>query len=152
VLAVRIESHLPSIAARWSGPKPDLLCCSPVTRVRSSLRTLAAVVVAITIALAAAACTTSGGPPKPTNPALADGWQVFKDNCASCHGTSGEGGAGPKLAGTVVADFPNIGDQITVIENGKGGGAMPAWKGRLTSQQIEDVARYTRQCLGHPSC
>ena len=42
-----------------------------------------------------------------------------------------------------MADFPNIGDQIVVIENGKGGGAMPKWKGRLTTQQIHDVAEYT---------
>ena len=55
---------------------------------------------------------------------------------------------GPKLAGTVVADFPNIGDQITIIENGKGGGAMPAWKGTLSRAEIQAVAEYTRQCLG----
>jgi mono/diheme cytochrome c family protein len=108
-------------------------------------------VVAMTVGLVACTSDEAAGP-KPSDPNLAVGWQVYKDRCASCHGSQGGGGAGPKLAGTVVADFPNIGDQITVIENGKGGGAMPAWKGTLTDAQIEAVAQYTRKCLGKESC
>jgi len=30
---------------------------------------------------------------------LGHGKQVFAQNCAACHGTSGEGGAGPSLKG-----------------------------------------------------
>ena len=109
-------------------------------------------VAGLVLAVGVVACTSGEAPPKPSNPQLADGWQVFKDHCATCHGTSGGGGAGPKLAGRVVEDYPNIGDQVTVIEDGKGGGIMPAWKGQLTTQQIEDVARYTRECLGTTHC
>ena len=106
----------------------------------------------LVLAIGLVACSSGEAGPKPSDPTLAVGWQVYKDHCASCHGSKGGGGAGPKLAGTVVADFPNIGDQITTIENGKGGGAMPAWKGTLTDQQIEAVAQYTRKCLGKDSC
>jgi mono/diheme cytochrome c family protein len=109
-----------------------------------------AAVVALTVA--AVACSAGEAGPKPTDPQLAVGWQVYKDRCASCHGAQGGGGAGPKLAGTVVADFPNIGDQITIVENGKGSGAMPAWKGTLTTAEIEAVVDYTRKCLGQNSC
>ncbi len=53
--------------------------------------------------------------------------------------------------GRVEHTFPNIDDQIAVIENGKNGG-MPAWKGSISATQIRDVAMYERQCLGRPSC
>jgi mono/diheme cytochrome c family protein len=166
VLAVRIEAHVPSIAARWQDPLPDLICCSAVgpppegseprgdrrgigMRLAAGLGVLGATM-ALTVGLVA--CSSGSAGPKPTNAQLAVGWQVYNDRCATCHGAKGGGGAGPKLAGTVVADFPNIGDQITVIENGKDGGAMPAWKGTLSAAEIEAVARYTRQCLGQPSC
>jgi cytochrome c oxidase cbb3-type subunit 3 len=111
-----------------------------------------AVAMAVALTIGVVACASSSAPPKPTDAQLAIGWQVYKDHCATCHGPSGGGGAGPKLAGQVVADFPNIGDQITVIEHGKGGGAMPAWQGQLTAPQIEAVARYTRECLGTSKC
>jgi len=133
-----------------SAPEP-----LPVERSRPTRRRLvhvaAVVVLALTVTVVVA-CSSGEAGPKPTDPKLALGWQVYKDHCATCHGADGGGGAGPKLAGTVVADFPNIGDQITIIENGKGGGAMPAWKGSLTSQEIEAVAEYTRTCLGKDTC
>jgi len=113
---------------------------------------VALVIVLAAVTVAALACSSGEAGPKPSDPRLAQGWQVYKDHCATCHGPDGGGGAGPKLAGTVVADFPNIGDQITVIENGKGAGAMPAWKGTLSTDEIEAVAEYTRKCLGNESC
>jgi cytochrome c oxidase cbb3-type subunit III len=107
---------------------------------------------AVVVAVVAASCTTGeGGGPKPTDPALAQGWQVYRDHCATCHGGTGGGGSGPKLAGTVAKRFPDIADQISVIADGKSGG-MPAWKDTLSSTQIRDVANYERRCLGAPSC
>ena len=125
---------------------PDL---SPARRVVAPVAAVVALALSVTLVVA---CSSGEAGPKPTDPQLALGWQVYKDHCATCHGDTGGGGAGPKLAGTVVADFPNIGDQITIIENGKGGGAMPAWKGSLSPQEIEAVAEYTRKCLGKDSC
>lgn len=118
-----------------------------VTALRSSI---GGVVIAVGLTLVALGCSSSGGKagPTPSDPALAQGSQVFEAHCATCHGAGGGGGAGPKLAGTVTKDYPNIDDQIDVITNGKGSGAMPAWKGKLTTEQIHDVAEYTRQCLG----
>ena len=108
-------------------------------------------VVLVGLGLGLGACASQSAGAKPTNPTLADGWQQYQDHCATCHGGNGGGGSGPKLAGTVEHTFPNIADQIAVIENGKNGG-MPAWKGTLSATQIRDVAEYERQCLGRTSC
>ncbi len=117
-----------------------------VTACRGSLRVI---VVVVGLTLVAFGCASGGPtPPKPADAALAQGWTVFKDHCATCHGSDGGGGAGPKLAGTVTKNYPDINAQIDVIANGKGGGAMPAWDGKLTAAEIRDVAEYTRQCLG----
>jgi mono/diheme cytochrome c family protein len=80
------------------------------------------------------------------DPQLVLGEQVYKDNCARCHGNAGGGGAGPKLAdGRVVRDFPDPADQAEVVRNGRG--SMPAWKSKLSEEQIDAVVRYTREVL-----
>jgi mono/diheme cytochrome c family protein len=118
----------------------------PVSPISRSWR---AVVLVVGVSLVALACAGGGkAGPKPGDPALAEGYQVFQAHCATCHGSGGGGGAGPKLAGVVTKDYPDIAGQIDVITNGKGAGAMPAWKSKLTTEQIKDVAEYTRQCLG----
>ena len=95
-----------------------------------------------------AAC--SGGTSSPAAPAddagLVQGQQIYSQNCASCHGASGQGGYGPKLAGVVAVKYPNIDDQIALITNGKG--AMPAFSKKLSAEQITSVTRYTREVLG----
>jgi len=107
-----------------------------------------AVVVAVTLTLTGllVACGSNSAAPTPSDPVLASGQQVYKAHCQSCHGSKGQGGTGMKLAGKVTSDFPNIDDQIAVIENGRG--SMPAWKNKLSADEIEAVARYTRECLG----
>lgn len=84
--------------------------------------------------------------PTPSDPVLAQGQKVFGANCAQCHGKNGNGGMGPKLAGVVVAKYPDIADQEAVIANGKEG--MPTFDEKLTAEEIDAVARYTREVLG----
>ena len=48
--------------------------------------------------------------------------------------------------GAVVSRFPNVAGEVAVVTNGRG--SMPAWKGRLTSDQISAVVAYTRSSLG----
>lgn len=74
------------------------------------------------------------------------GAAIYDANCASCHGADGGGGVGPALAGEVVAAFPNAGDEIAVVTDGRRG--MPAFDGRLTTEEIEQVVEYTRTGLG----
>lgn len=74
------------------------------------------------------------------------GRDVFARRCASCHGVSGGGGAGPKLSdGAVVMAYPDADDQRHVIVNGRK--AMPSFANRLSDEEIDAVVRYTREVL-----
>jgi len=66
---------------------------------------------------------------------------IYKANCATCHGSSGQGFVGPSLVGTV-AKYPDAADEIAVVTNGRN--EMPAWGGRITTKQIASVVGYTR--------
>lgn len=93
----------------------------------------------------------------PGNPQ--SGQQVYNQNCTACHGANLEGGVGPKLnplqklAGMpsgAVGDPPVVAYMIDVITNGKTRSDgfttdMPAWAGKLTPTQINDVTAYIIQ-------
>jgi mono/diheme cytochrome c family protein len=71
------------------------------------------------------------------------GAEIFSSRCASCHGSDGGGGIGPRLSGGAVADaYPDVADEIEVVTNGKS--SMPSFEGRLTPEEIEQVVDYTR--------
>lgn len=74
------------------------------------------------------------------------GETVFARNCASCHGRDGGGGMGPKLAdGRVVEEYPDPSDHREIVVEGRG--AMPAWGGKLSDEEIDAVVRYEREGL-----
>ncbi|HET7488781.1 MAG TPA: cytochrome c [Acidimicrobiales bacterium] len=98
---------------------------------------------------------------------MALGQQVFRANCATCHGAAGEGGVGPKLqGGEAVKTFPDVADHISWVRTGSapftgkyygdpdrdGGqhgpakGAMPAFTS-LSDAQVEAVVQYEREGL-----
>jgi mono/diheme cytochrome c family protein len=77
----------------------------------------------------------------PTN-----GAEIYTARCAGCHGSDGGGGSGPRLAGKVAGDFPDIEDQIAFVSEGKGG--MPAFGGSLSAADLRLVVEYTRTALG----
>jgi mono/diheme cytochrome c family protein len=100
--------------------------------------------------------------------AAPNGAQLFASNCAVCHGASGQGGVGPKLAGgEAKLTFPNEPDHIAWVTNGSatkkgqpygdpnrpGGqhiaatGGMPAFGGTLTPAQIQAVVEFERNTL-----
>lgn len=79
------------------------------------------------------------------------GEEVYRKNCASCHGPNGEATPGwrnpgpdgryppPPLDGSAHAWHHSTETLKKMIEEGSADGAMPAWKGKLTDQQIGDV-------------
>jgi cbb3-type cytochrome c oxidase subunit III len=74
-----------------------------------------------------------------------NGKKIFQQACASCHtlkdaGTSGT--VGPNLD-QLKPPFPVVQKQVT-----NGGAKMPAFKGRLTKQQIDAVAKYVASRAG----
>jgi quinol-cytochrome oxidoreductase complex cytochrome b subunit len=90
----------------------------------------------------------------------AAGATVYANNCAGCHGATGQGQPGvfPPLASNPVVTGP-ASNVIQIVNNGlttpitvngqKYAGAMPAWKGNLTPQQIADVITYIRSAWGN---
>lgn len=156
LLAMRIESHATSIAApgprstpvldRGSGP--GVLECLLVSSTPMRFpRVLLVGIVLVLGATAFAACSSGSTPiATPSDPVLAEGQSIYNQNCSSCHGSSGGGGFGKKLAGVVVTKYPNIADQEAILVNGKG--SMPSFASKLTGEQMTAVTRYTREVLG----
>ncbi len=76
--------------------------------------------------------------------------QIFKNNCAVCHGDNGDGNS--RASSSLIPpprNFTIAGDltrekMIFTVTNGKPGTAMTSWKTRFTPAQIEGVVDYVR--------
>jgi cbb3-type cytochrome c oxidase subunit III len=95
-------------------------------------------------AVAAYVAAVAGKPPT-TSKASTSGKDIFLANCGSCHtladaGTSGT--VGPNL------DQLKPGELAVQRQVINGGGAMPAFKGTLTPEQITAVAKYVASSAG----
>ena len=109
----------------------------------------------------ATAPATSAAPAQPKNLAarkldpekIKRGEAVYRKNCANCHGPNGEATPGwrnpgadgkyppPPLDGSAHAWHHSTETLEEMIRKGSPGGAggMPAWDGKLTNQEIDDV-------------
>jgi len=104
------------------------------------------------VALPAAAHSASLQGEKASLAQPPDATKIFKAKCATCHGAGGEG-----IASIGTPDFTdpkvlaNVSDAeiLSTIENGKPGTMMPAWKGKLSEEDMHAVAHYVRS-LGAP--
>lgn len=99
-----------------------------------------------------AACAADSPPEIPLradgtpDPVLVQGAALFQAQCSRCHGPTGAGGLGPRLAdGGAKEKFASIADQIEFVRNGKK--AMPAFGLTLDDSELEAVVRYTREVL-----
>jgi mono/diheme cytochrome c family protein len=112
--------------------------------------------VLVVLGLAIAACggggdnggsssSSSGGG---SDSASAQGKQIFTQNCKGCH-TLKDAGA----TGTVGPDLDSLqpDKQVVVRQVNNGGGQMPAFKGKLTSAQIDAVSTYVSSVAGKSS-
>lgn len=113
-----------------------------VDRVFAVVTWLAAGVVVVMLlfgpALVAHDATGTSGP-SPYGVTAVDGKQVFIGNCGLCHtlaaaGTTGQ--VGPNL-GQVSLTAAQVATKVR-----QGGGAMPAFAGRLSAAQIQAVAAF----------
>lgn len=80
--------------------------------------------------------------PDQSSQPVADGAVIYGQRCASCHGDAGQGGQGPRLAGTVVVNYPDPAVQTAVVTDGRN--AMPAFGPTLTDDEIAAVVAFTR--------
>ena len=82
--------------------------------------------------------------------AIAQGQQLYMQmNCVGCH-SHGGGGMGPPLMDDEWRYGGRIDQIATTIAEGRPNG-MPAWRGKLTADQIYDLAAYVRSLSGLPS-
>jgi cytochrome c oxidase subunit II len=78
---------------------------------------------------------------------ISQGEQVYTANCAACHGPEGQGGGVfPALAGSELLTGDPTG-AIQVVVHGRG--AMPAFGGTLSNEQIAAVLSYERNSWGN---
>ena len=77
--------------------------------------------------------------------AAGPGEQLFKDNCSSCH-TLAAAGASGKVGPNL--DQVQPGPDLVTKQVTDGGGGMPAFGGKLTDQQIQQIADYVSQNAG----
>jgi mono/diheme cytochrome c family protein len=93
-----------------------------------------------------AGCGGSDEGDSSTPPASAGGGeQLFKDNCSSCHTLAAAG-----ASGKVGPDLDQLkpGPDLVTSQVNTGGGAMPSFKGKLTDDQIKQIADYVSQNAG----
>jgi mono/diheme cytochrome c family protein len=100
----------------------------------------------LTIAVALTAFVAGcGGSGSSDEPAAGGGEKLFSDNCASCHTLKAAG-----ASGKVGPDLDQLkpGPQLVTTQVNNGGGAMPAFKGKLTDAQIKEIADYVAENAG----
>ena len=82
--------------------------------------------------------------------AIAQGQQLYLQmNCVGCH-SHGGGGMGPPLMDDEWRYGGRIDQIATTIAEGRPNG-MPSWRGKLTEDQIWELAAYVRSLSGLPS-
>jgi mono/diheme cytochrome c family protein len=91
--------------------------------------------------------TSAGGAeasPAPAGGNADNGAAIFAQDCAGCHGQNAQGGGvGPTLVSAEMKAQTDDFFRQTIL-NGRAGTAMPAWQGRLSAQDIEDVIAFLR--------
>jgi mono/diheme cytochrome c family protein len=86
----------------------------------------------------------------------ADGAQLFARSCASCHGAAGVPNPAMVRSLGAIPDFSDAhvmgaladSTMVNVVTNGKGR-SMPAYKTRLTPDQVRAVVAYVRTLSHH---
>lgn len=95
---------------------------------------------------------------------LVAGKKIYSENCAQCHGVNAEGAnnwqqrnsdgtfPAPPLNGSGHAWHHSSAVLVDMIQNGSkpGEGNMPAWKDKLSREQIESVIQYFQSLWPDP--
>lgn len=78
---------------------------------------------------------------------LQSGQDLYKANCASCHGQKGEGLVGPNLTDEYWLYGSKVNDVFKTIKYGTNKG-MPGWQKQLNPLQIQQIASYIHTLKG----
>jgi cytochrome c oxidase cbb3-type subunit 3 len=72
------------------------------------------------------------------------GAELFKNNCARCHGADAKGGSGPDLTDPARRIKWKDSDERIVDQVTNGGRRMPSFADKLTAEEIKSVAAHVR--------
>ncbi|MCH9021157.1 MAG: c-type cytochrome [Planctomycetes bacterium] len=95
-------------------------------------------------------------PPRWANGQLAVGENLFKAQCASCHGPQGQGLEGPSLSHPNLLKYATDTYLFETVKRGRTGTTMPAFgkpstlRPTLTDTQIESLITFIRTWENHP--
>ncbi len=81
----------------------------------------------------------AGEPAPAPDSALLRGAQVFSVQCAGCHGPAGEGALGPGLHPSSLLSESASADILTLLRAGRPSRGMPAFSGRLSQGELDDL-------------
>jgi cytochrome c6 len=95
------------------------------------------------IAIAATLCAAGSASVSRAQDA-ASGEKTFKAKCTACHGADGKGKEALKTQDLASAAVQNMSDAELTSITANGKGKMPAYKGKLTDDQIKDLVAYIR--------
>ena len=101
--------------------------------------------IAVVLTAFVAGCGGGSEDPAPAPAGGGDAAKVFSDNCASCHTLAAAG-----ASGKVGPDLDQLrpGPELVETQVNNGGGAMPAFKGKLTDAQIKALSTYVADNAG----
>lgn len=151
------EAHVATVGEGGAGRVPELIAAAR-TRLAGGAAPVAGIVsdptpAASVAAPADAATATEEARGEAALAALGDpaalielGADLFASHCAACHGGSGQGGVGTRLAGNArAANDANVRSAIRF-----GRGLMPGFSATLTEAEIEVLVRWVGQELAAP--
>ena len=80
---------------------------------------------------------------------ITEGIDIFKTNCAACHGNAGEGNAvGPNLTDNYWLHGGTLNDVFKTVKYGWPAKGMKSWQTDLSNTQIRNVASYIQSIKG----
>ncbi|MFN2627804.1 MAG: c-type cytochrome [Gaiellaceae bacterium] len=96
-------------------------------------------------AYVASTAGVNGAEPKAPAAGSTNGKAIFKGNCASCHTLAAAG-----ATGTIGPNLDQLKPPLARVKRQviRGGGVMPAFKGKLSDKQIDAVAKFVASNAG----
>lgn len=82
------------------------------------------------------------------DPDLGAGAEIYRRCCALCHGTNGEGAAGPNLADEYWLYGASFKDVFRSTKYGIPPKGMIPWKGTLNNKELRNVTAYVLSLAG----
>ncbi len=79
---------------------------------------------------------------------ILDGQELFKNNCAACHGNSGEGNVGPNLTDSYWLHGGSLNEVFKSVKYGWPAKGMKSWQSDLSPSQIKNVVSYIHSIHG----